>query len=147
MPPEVACIGLPFGVAPFLAHQSPLSRENLGRSRNLANKRKAGRRQKRMAWLEMISIRTAGIVEAGKVFDICREFFQSSAVEKLLKLTVYCNARYATDISIHLQWKSDPGAGSILGGEVSAALGGLGLISHTMWVEQEPPAPPWKREA
>ena len=90
-----------------------------------------------MTWLEMISIRTAGIIEAGKVFDICSQMFQSIADEKLLKLTVFCNARYATDISIHLQWKSGPGSGSILGREINSALGDLGLISHTLWIEQE----------
>jgi hypothetical protein len=88
-------------------------------------------------WLEMISIRTAGIIEAGEVFEICRQMFQSIADEKLLKLTVFCNARYATDISIHLQWKSDSGSVSILGREMSSALGDLGLISHTLWIEQE----------
>ena len=42
-----------------------------------------------MIWLEMISIRTAGIIEAGKVFEICRQMLQSIADEKLLKLTVF----------------------------------------------------------
>jgi hypothetical protein len=94
-------------------------------------------RKNGMIRLEMISIRTAGIIEAGKVFEICRQMFQSIADEKLLKLTVFCNARYATDISIHLQWKSGPGSGSILGREINSALGDLGLISHTLWIEQE----------
>jgi len=90
-----------------------------------------------MIWLETISIRTAGIIEAGKVFEICRQMFQSIADDKLLKLTVFCNARYATDISIHLQWKSDSGSGSILGRELSSVLEDLGLISHALWIEQE----------
>ena len=94
-------------------------------------------RKNGMIWLEMISIRTAGIIEAGKVFEICRQMFQSIADEKLLKLTVFCNARYATDISIHLHWKSDSVSGSILGEELSSALGDLGLVSHTLWIEQE----------
>ena len=88
-----------------------------------------------MIWLEMISIRTAGIIEAGKVFEVCRQMFQSIADEKLLKLTVFCNARYETDISIHLQWKSDHAAGSILGREMSSALSDFGLINHTLWIE------------
>jgi hypothetical protein len=90
-----------------------------------------------MIRLEMINIRTAGIIEAEKVFDICRQMFQSIADEKLLKLTVFCDARYATDISVHLQWKSDSGSGSILGRMLSSALGDLGLVSHTLWIEQE----------
>jgi len=90
-----------------------------------------------MIWLETINIRTAGITEAGKVFEICRQMFQSIGDEKLLKSTVFCNARYATDISIHLQWKSDSGFGSILGRQISSALADLGLISHTLWIEHE----------
>lgn len=90
-----------------------------------------------MVWLEMISIRTAGMIETGKVFDICREILLLAAFEKLLKLTVYSNARYATDISIHLQWKSYPGRESAVGREVCAALKALGLVNHTLWIEQE----------
>lgn len=90
-----------------------------------------------MIWLEIISIRTAGIIETGKVFEICRHMFQSIADEKLLKWTVFCSAKYATDISIHLQWKSESGSGSILGGEMTSALSDFGLINHTVWIEQE----------
>lgn len=90
-----------------------------------------------MIRLEMISTRAAGIIEAEKILEICRQTHQSIAGEKLLKMTVFCNTKYATDISIHLQWKSDPGTGSLLGRELSSALAGLGLISHTLWIEQE----------
>jgi hypothetical protein len=104
------------------------------------------RRKNGMILLEMISIRTAGITEAGKVFEICRQMFQSIADDKLLKSTVFCNSRYSTDISIHLRWKSGSGSGSILGSEISSALGDLGLISHTLWIEQEEAiTAPWKR--
>lgn len=90
-----------------------------------------------MAWLEIISIRAVGVAEAAKVLEFCRESFPSIDVDKLLKLTVYTNARYSTDISIHLQWESDPGPMSILAGEVSSAVADLGLISHTLWMERE----------
>jgi hypothetical protein len=90
-----------------------------------------------MIWLEMISTRAVGIIEAEKILKICSQTHQSIAGEKLLKMTVFCNTRYATDISIHLQWKSDPGTGSVLGRELSSALAGLGLISHTLWIEQD----------
>jgi hypothetical protein len=69
--------------------------------------------------------------------DICRQMYLSIASNKLLKMTIFCNARYATDISIHLQWKSNPGDESVLGISITEALGNLGLISHTLWVEQE----------
>jgi len=103
-------------------------------------------RKNGMNLLEVISIRTAGIIEAGKVFEICRQMFQSIADEDLLKLTVFSNARYATDISSHLQWKSGSGSESILGAEMSSALVDLGLVSHTLWIEQEEltTAPLWR---
>jgi hypothetical protein len=90
-----------------------------------------------MMWLEMISTRAAGMIEAEEIIEICKQTHQSIAGEKLLRMTVFCNTRYATDISIHLQWKSDPGSGSILGRELSSALAGLGLISHSLWIEKE----------
>jgi hypothetical protein len=89
-----------------------------------------------MIWLEIISIRTAGIIEAGKVFEVCRHLFQSIADEDRLKLTLFCSAKYPTDISIHLKWKSDQGSGSILGREMTSALSDLGLINHTVWIER-----------
>jgi hypothetical protein len=90
-----------------------------------------------MMWLEMISTRAAGMIEAEKILEICKQTHQSIAGEKLLRMTVFCSTRYPTDISIHLQWKSDPGSGSLMGRELSSALAGLGLISHTLWIERE----------
>jgi hypothetical protein len=90
-----------------------------------------------MAWLEMINIRTAGPLEAAKVLELCRQRFHSLAVEKLLKVTVYWNVKYTTDISIHLRWTSDPGPGKVLGNLMSSELEDLGLINHSLWVEQE----------
>jgi hypothetical protein len=86
-----------------------------------------------MIWLEIISTEAAGIIEAEEVF----EDLQANEPEKLLKMTVFRNAKYATDIRIHLQWKSDPGTGNISSRELSAALGDLGLINHTLWIDQE----------
>jgi hypothetical protein len=57
-----------------------------------------------------------------------------------LRLKIFCNAAYATDISIHLEWKSDHGADSILGKELGSALQDHGLINHSVWIEQEGPA-------
>jgi hypothetical protein len=90
-----------------------------------------------MIWLERINICSPGIVEARKVLDLCKQILESTAFETELRLRVFRNTTYSTDISIHLLWKSDPGAVSILGREVDAALQDLGLISHTIWIEQE----------
>ena len=90
-----------------------------------------------MTWLEIISIRTAGAVETERVMEICRQSAQSDATGQLLAFIVYCSARYHTDITVHLHWKSDPGQGSILGREVSSALKEYGLINHTFWIKQQ----------
>jgi len=90
-----------------------------------------------MIWLEMISTRAAGITEAGEVLEICRQMHLSIADEKLLKMTIFRNAKYATDICILLHWESDPGTGSILGKELSAMLEDFGLVSHMIWIKQD----------
>jgi hypothetical protein len=90
-----------------------------------------------MIWVETINIRTAGIIEAGKVLDLCREILESIAFETALRLKVFCSTKYTTDISIHLQWKSDPGPSSVLASQLISALGDFGLISHSIWIEQE----------
>lgn len=90
-----------------------------------------------MIWLEMVNSRAAGIIEAGRILEICRKMSGTIADEKLLKMTVFCNARYATDISIHLQWSANPGTGSHLGRVLSSEIGDLGLLSHTLWIEQD----------
>jgi hypothetical protein len=94
-------------------------------------------KDKGMTWLEMINVRTARVIEAERVIELCRQSFQSLAVEKLLALTVYCSAKYPTDISIHFEWESDPRPGSILGSVVSSALKEFGLVSHTLWIKQK----------
>jgi hypothetical protein len=90
-----------------------------------------------MIWLEMISTRAAGMIEARKIMEICKQTHQSIAGEKLLKMTVFCNTKYPTDISIHLQWRCDPGTGTVLGSELCSTLADLGLVSYTLWIEQE----------
>ena len=92
-----------------------------------------------MIWLEMISIRTAGITESKRVLEICGQMYLSIAGETLLRTAVFCNVKYPTDISIHIYWKSDPGTGSALGRGLFSALQNLGLINYTLWSEQEEP--------
>jgi hypothetical protein len=90
-----------------------------------------------MIWLETINIRMAGAIEAGKALDLCRQIFESIAFETAVKLKVFSNAKYATDISIHLEWKSDPGPSSVLGSHLVSAITDFGLISSNLWIEQE----------
>ncbi len=99
---------------------------------------KVATRKNRMIWLEIISIRTAGTIETAKVFEICGECFKSVMGGQPLSVIVYRSACYETDISIHLRWESSPGPDgrSILGRAVGTALGDLGLINHTGWLER-----------
>jgi hypothetical protein len=84
-----------------------------------------------------IIARTAGVIEAEKALDICRQMYLCTDDNNLLKVNIFWNARYATDISIHLQWKSNAGDESVLGRELSSELESLGLISHTVWNQEE----------
>ena len=106
-------------------------------SSNLETHCSQSERNKSMTWLETINIRTARVTEATKVIELCRQHFQSIAVEELSKLSVYCSANYSTDISIHLEWASNPGPESFSARAIREALRDLGLISHTVWAKQE----------
>lgn len=90
-----------------------------------------------MVWLETINIRAAGIIEARKVLGVCKQIVEATEFDTALRFKVYCNAMYATDISIHLHWKSNPGPSSLLGNQLTSVLRDLGLISHTVWLQQE----------
>jgi hypothetical protein len=90
-----------------------------------------------MIWLETINTRTAGIMETERALEICRQMYLSIADNKFVEMTIFSNAIYATDISIHLQWRSNPGDKSVLGKELSSALENLGLVSHTVWIEKD----------
>ncbi len=93
-----------------------------------------------MVWLETINIRSAGVIEARKALELCSRIAQSATPDAALRVRVYCNAIYTTDVSIHLEWNSDPGPSSVLGNELTEALRDFGLINHTVWIEQEYPA-------
>lgn len=90
-----------------------------------------------MLWIESIDLRTARATASAKVFELCRQAFHSFLAEKLLKLTVYSSARYAGDISVCLEWESDPGAESAIGRAIHGELRNMGLISHTVWKQEE----------
>ncbi len=90
-----------------------------------------------MICLEMLSIRTAGVAEAEKVLDICDQFCVS-AINESLKMTIFRNVRYPTDISIHLRWDSNPDNDGILGRQMKSELESLGLVNHTIWIQEEP---------
>ncbi|MGC8491773.1 MAG: hypothetical protein ACP5SH_08545 [Syntrophobacteraceae bacterium] len=93
-----------------------------------------------MVWLETINIRSAGVIEARKVLELCSQIAESTTLDTALRVKVFCDTTYTTDISIHLEWNSDPGPLSVLGNELTEAFRDLGLINHTVWIEQEYPA-------
>jgi len=95
------------------------------------------RKDKGMIWLEMINVRTARVIEAGKIIELCRQSLQSCGIEKLSTFTVYCSAKYPTDLSIHFEWDSNPGPKSTVGSLLSSALREVGLISHKLWIKEE----------
>jgi len=88
-------------------------------------------------WLETITLRTGRASEAAKVVELCRQAFQSSTPEKLLKMTVYSSCKYASDISVYLEWASDPGSESVMSIAICEALRDIGLISHTVWTQEQ----------
>jgi hypothetical protein len=71
------------------------------------------------------------------VDDLLREVFKLKESGLPASIRVYHHPFVETDLSIHIHWEIEaqhPGE-SPLGQRLSNALKGLGLVSHSLWVE------------
>jgi hypothetical protein len=92
---------------------------------------------KKMKWLEIITIRTAGISERKKALRFLEQMEPAKATEEPLDISVYENAILETDFSIHIHWSAETlhQGKSSLGLQLVQALRDVGLTNHTLWVE------------
>jgi hypothetical protein len=90
-----------------------------------------------MKWLEIIKLRSVGRDSEllKELLLSIHKFSQSGLVE----MRTYHHAVLETDLSVHLHWESERPEqnGSALGLRMAQALKELGLIDHSVWVEEE----------
>jgi len=91
-----------------------------------------------MKWLEIIKLRAADTSE-----DLRRELLRSIADtgegRDSVRITAYRHAALESDLSLHLRWESDrpDEQGSTLGLQLVQSLKELGLVDHSLWIEEE----------
>jgi hypothetical protein len=88
--------------------------------------------RKKMNWLEIVNIRTAGKTEFIKALKCCSHMQQDLEAGGTVRVRVYRNTIYATDLSIHLFWDSATSspAKTSVGIQLSKSLTRFGLIDH-----------------
>ena len=91
-----------------------------------------------MNWMEIISVRMAGKVEAIKVLELCSKIRVPRVAEKSASLQVFGNS-FSTDVSVHIHWKTggEPAEKSAVGMELCRTLSDFGPVNHSLWVRQE----------
>jgi hypothetical protein len=89
-----------------------------------------------MNWLEIINVCAAGPRERIKILELCSKIRVPKMRGRSANLKVY-GSSLSTELSIHIQWISQNEAGgkSPLGRALSRAVGDLGLVTHTIWIE------------
>jgi hypothetical protein len=92
-----------------------------------------------MKCIEIITLRSLGKDSKEMVDELLRQVSEQKGPGPGLpaSITVYQRPNVETDLSIHIKWEVEarnPGE-SPLGQRLSYALGGLGSLHHSLWVE------------
>ena len=90
-----------------------------------------------MSWLEIVSVRTSGKTHVTALMELCRQLRPPAG--RTTKLMLYRSAGYETDLSLHIHWVStDERQGrSDFGQEIKLIFSKFGIVSYTLWTEQE----------
>jgi hypothetical protein len=94
-----------------------------------------------MKWVEIITLRSPSKINAQFIDELLKGVSEydspTDTPMDLIEIKVFHHSVVETDLSIHIYWKSEPGSQdkSPLGLRISSALGPLGLLNHSVWVE------------
>ncbi len=94
-----------------------------------------------MKWVEILTLRSPSRVTEQFIDDLLKGVGESDSAadtpKHLLEIKIYYHSVVETDLSFHIYWTSEPGSQgkSPLGLRISSALGPLGLLNHSVWVE------------
>ena len=88
-----------------------------------------------MLWLEVINVRIAGITEFNKALELCRQMYENMKSEEKIKVKVYRNTNYETDLGIHIfhDLSAAVPAKTVCGIRLSKLLARFGIVDHNVW--------------
>ena len=98
-----------------------------------------------MAWLEIVTVRTAGETEFMKALEFCCQMNQSLKAENNMIFKAFRNTSYDMDLSIHIYREPNDVTPSktTCGIRLSKMLSRFGIVDHSVWrpVQLDDPLP------
>jgi len=90
-----------------------------------------------MQWIEIIKVRSAGTGETEAVADIFKDFSRMDKGTQPTTVKLYHHASVESDLCIHIYWDSEtmPSRKSPMGLRIVDAIGPLGTVNHSIWIE------------
>ncbi len=90
-----------------------------------------------MNWIEIIELRTGDRVKDMLKQTLLNTVRKKGKVIGFKKIAMYNNAVIVTDISIHIQWKTNQHKviKSDLGLRIAKALEEYGRVNHSIWIK------------
>ena len=95
-----------------------------------------------MKWVEIITLRSPSKINGQFIDELLKGVGESDSptdkLKHLLEIKTYYNSVVETDLSIHIYWESEAGNQhkSPLGLRISSALGSMGMLNHSVWIER-----------
>ena len=89
--------------------------------------------------LEVITVRIAEKAEWENALGFCKQVFQTVETVGRMNLNLYLSTGYSSDISVHIHSGYEPSRQekSLLGLQLAKGLSAYGIVSHTLWIDQQ----------
>jgi len=91
-----------------------------------------------MKCVEVITLRSLVKANIESMDELLRQVFKSKISGVTPDVSIYRHSMLETDFSIHIYWetKEQHTKGTPLGQQLTSGLEGLGLLTHSVWVEK-----------
>jgi len=92
-----------------------------------------------MNCIEIITVRGADKDDFEKALKFCTQVSPGLETKEFVNLNIYRSSGYGSDLSIHIHWvlESFSPKKSLLGLRIAKGLNELGIVSHTLWIDQQ----------
>jgi hypothetical protein len=92
-----------------------------------------------MNFLEVITLRVAQEDELDNALRFCTQVMHTMDRGELMNLSIYRSTGYESDLSVHIRCAEDASRQekSLLGLLLAKGLATFGIVSHTLWIDQQ----------
>jgi hypothetical protein len=92
-----------------------------------------------MNCLEVITVRVAEKEDLENTLEFCTQVFHTVETRELKGLSIYRSTGYGSDLSVHIRYPFEHSrqGKSLLGLQLAKGLSAFGIVSHTLWIDQQ----------